>query len=46
MIDNRGCSGGTGVDIVAFGTSDMSQHDFVVQDMKTMDNSLLKIAKH
>eukprot|EP00353_Schmidingerella_taraikaensis_P001056 CAMPEP_0185597118 /NCGR_PEP_ID=MMETSP0434-20130131/81163_1 /TAXON_ID=626734 ORGANISM="Favella taraikaensis, Strain Fe Narragansett Bay" /NCGR_SAMPLE_ID=MMETSP0434 /ASSEMBLY_ACC=CAM_ASM_000379 /LENGTH=82 /DNA_ID=CAMNT_0028225755 /DNA_START=1444 /DNA_END=1692 /DNA_ORIENTATION=- len=43
MVDNRGCSGGTGVDIIAFANSDASQNDFSVPEMTPQDKSLVRV---
>lgn len=48
VLDNRGCSGGTGVDIVAFGMSDFSQNDLAPENIglasgNPTDNSLVTV---
>jgi len=44
VLDNGGCSGGTGVEIMAFGMSDVSQNEFN-NEMGEMDNSQIRIAQ-
>jgi len=44
MMDNRGCSGGTGVENMVFGVSDVSRSDFT-NDMGVMENSIVRIVQ-
>ena len=44
MMDNRGCSGGTGVENMAFGVSDVSQNDFT-NELGVMENSLVRLVE-